>query len=94
MIRWRTIKTVASFEFVSTVKRKGYLIATFGMPIFVLLYGGVISSIGFFVAKKETEVKIKEFFHFRELYPYFLIPAILLLGLELFLSATFLRVIP
>jgi Ca-activated chloride channel family protein len=44
--------------------------------------------------EEKTEVKIKEFFHFRELYPYFLIPAILLLGLELFLSATILRVIP
>jgi ABC-2 type transport system permease protein len=58
VIRVRTIKTVASFEFVSTIKRKGYLIATFGMPIFVLLYGGVISSVGFFVASKEREVKV------------------------------------
>lgn len=44
--------------------------------------------------EEKTEVEIKEFFHFRELYPYFLIPAIVFFGLEIFLSATILRVIP
>ena len=44
--------------------------------------------------ERKTEVKVKEFFHFRELYPYFLIPALLLLGLEVFLKTTILRVIP
>ena len=44
--------------------------------------------------EEKTEVKVKEFFHFRELYPYFLIPALFLLGLELFLRTTFLRRIP
>lgn len=58
MIRRRTVRTVASFELWSTVKRKGYLIATFGMPVFVLLYGGLISLIGLFAAKQESEVKI------------------------------------
>lgn len=43
---------------------------------------------------EKTEVKVKEFFHFRELYPYFLVPALLLFGLEIFLRLTFLRVIP
>jgi len=43
---------------------------------------------------EKTEVKVKEFFHFRELYPYFLVPALLLFGLEIFLRFTFLRVIP
>jgi ABC-2 type transport system permease protein len=46
MIRWAKVRPIASFEFLSTVKRKGYLIATFGMPLFVLLYGGIISLIG------------------------------------------------
>ena len=32
MSGWQKIKTVATFEFLSTVKRPGYLIATFGMP--------------------------------------------------------------
>ena len=33
MMRAGTIRTVATFEFLSTVKRKGYIIATFGMPL-------------------------------------------------------------
>lgn len=44
--------------------------------------------------EEKTEVKIKEFFHFRELYPYFLIPALVFLALEIFLRTTILRVIP
>ncbi len=43
---------------------------------------------------EKTEVKVKQFFHFRELYPWFLVPALVLLGLELSLRAVFLRVIP
>ena len=43
---------------------------------------------------EKTEVKVKEFFHFKELYVYFLIPALILIGLEILLKATFLRVIP
>ena len=37
MTRWRRTKTVATFEFLTTVKRRGYLIATFGMPLFMAL---------------------------------------------------------
>jgi len=43
---------------------------------------------------EKTEVKVKEFFHFRELYYYFLIPAILFLAMEIILKTTLLRVIP
>ncbi|MCD6305452.1 MAG: VWA domain-containing protein [Deltaproteobacteria bacterium] len=43
---------------------------------------------------EKTDVKIKEYFHFRELYPWFLIPALILLGLEILLNAVVLRVIP
>lgn len=43
---------------------------------------------------EKTEVKVKEFFHFRELYAWFLIPALMLLGLELLLRTTVLRVLP
>jgi Ca-activated chloride channel family protein len=43
---------------------------------------------------EKTEVKVKEFFHFRELYPYFLIPALVLLGLEILLKTTVLRTVP
>jgi Ca-activated chloride channel family protein len=44
--------------------------------------------------EEKTEIKVKEFFHFRELYHYFLIPALILFGLEIFLRTTVLRVIP
>lgn len=44
--------------------------------------------------EEKSEIKVKEFFHFKELYPFFLIPALILLGLEIFLKATVLRVIP
>ena len=44
--------------------------------------------------EEKVEVKVKMFFHFRELYQYFLIPAMLLLGLEIFLRTTVLRAIP
>lgn len=43
---------------------------------------------------EKTEVKMKEFFHYRELYVYFLGPALLLLCLEIVAKTTFLRVIP
>ena len=44
--------------------------------------------------EEKTEIKVKEFFHFRELYHYFLIPGLFLLGLEIFLKSTLLRVVP
>jgi Ca-activated chloride channel family protein len=43
---------------------------------------------------EKTEIKVKEFFHFRELYPYFLIPALIMLGLEIMLKSTILRTVP
>jgi len=44
--------------------------------------------------EEKTEIKVKEFFHFKELYRFFLIPALFFLGLEIFLKTTVLRVIP
>jgi len=44
--------------------------------------------------EQKTEVKVKEFFHFQELYPYFLIPALLLFALELLFRNTILRLLP
>lgn len=44
--------------------------------------------------EEKTNVKIKEFFHFKELYTYFLVSAIILLCMETFLRITFLRKIP
>jgi Ca-activated chloride channel family protein len=43
---------------------------------------------------EKTETKVKEFFHFRELYHYFLAPALFLLVLEVILRCTWARVIP
>jgi Ca-activated chloride channel family protein len=44
--------------------------------------------------QEKTEVKVKEFFHFKELYVWFLVPAILLLVLEITLRTTVLRTLP
>lgn len=44
--------------------------------------------------EEKTEIKVKEFFHFKELYIFFLIPAFILLGLEILIRTTILRVIP
>lgn len=43
MSRWRRMWTVATFEFLSTVNRRGYLITTFGMPVFMALYGALVA---------------------------------------------------
>lgn len=43
---------------------------------------------------EKREAKVKEFFNFKELYRYFLYPALFLLLLEIVLSSTVLRVIP
>lgn len=40
------IRTVALFEFLSTIKRKSYYLVTLGMPLFVVLYAGLIGVIG------------------------------------------------
>ncbi len=43
---------------------------------------------------EKTDVKVKEFFHFKELYPWFLVPAIVLFLLELLLKIWILRIVP
>ncbi len=57
MIRPRKVSVVATFEFLSTVKRKAYLITTFGMPLFVALYGGVMALPGLFISASESKPK-------------------------------------
>jgi ABC-2 type transport system permease protein len=57
-MRARKVKAVASFEFFSEIKRIGYLIGVFGMPVFLLAYGGLISLVTFIAKKNESEVKI------------------------------------
>lgn len=44
--------------------------------------------------EEKTEVKVKEFFHYRELFGFFLIPAMIILLLEIFIQAFVVRSIP
>lgn len=55
MTRWSKVATVATFEFLATVKRPGYLIATFGMPLFVAAYAAIIAVPAYLAEKKERE---------------------------------------
>jgi ABC-2 type transport system permease protein len=58
MSRWRRTKTVATFEFLTTVKRRGYLIATFGMPLFIGLYAAVVGLPAYFMAKQASKPSV------------------------------------
>jgi len=58
MNRWRRMWTVATFEFLSTVTRKGYLITTFGMPVFLSLYGAVVAVPAILAARATQEIAV------------------------------------
>jgi len=58
MIRWGKISTVATFEFLGSVKRPGYLIATFGMPLFMAAYGGIVAIPAYYSQQKEREPSV------------------------------------
>lgn len=58
MNRLQKIRTVATFEFLAAVKRPGYLIATFGMPLFVAAYGGVVAIPAYYMDRQDREVAI------------------------------------
>lgn len=55
MIRGRKVATVATFELLAAVKRPGYLIATFGMPLFMALYAGVVAIPAYYAEQKDRE---------------------------------------
>ena len=55
MTRWSKIRTVAVFEFFAAVKRPGYLIATFGMPLFMAAYGGIVAIPAYYAELKDRE---------------------------------------
>ena len=57
-MRLGAVRTVAAFEFSTTVKRVGFLIATFGMPLFLLLYGGVIGFVGYLATSEISQPQI------------------------------------
>lgn len=58
MIRARKARAVGGFEFFSTVKRPGWLFATFGMPLMLGFWGLIGLIPGFFIAMKENETRI------------------------------------
>ena len=58
MIRAAKIKAVATFEFLAAVKRPGYLITTFGMPLFMGIYAAVVALPAYYAEKKEREVSV------------------------------------
>lgn len=58
MTRWQKVWTVASFEFLATVKRPGYLIATFGMPLFMVAYGAIVAVPAYYADQKEDEAAV------------------------------------
>jgi ABC-2 type transport system permease protein len=42
-MRAHRVRTVAAFEFLAVVRSKSWLITTFGMPVFLAIYGGIAS---------------------------------------------------
>jgi ABC-2 type transport system permease protein len=56
--RWRRTKTVATFEFLTTVKRRGYLITTFGMPLFIAIYAAILGLPAYFMTKQASKPSI------------------------------------
>ena len=57
MTSLQKIKTIATFEFLTAVKRAGYLIATFGMPLFVAAYGVIVAVPAYLAAQKDENAK-------------------------------------
>jgi ABC-2 type transport system permease protein len=53
--RRHKISTIATFEFLAAVKRPGYLITTFGMPLFMAAYGGIVAIPAYFATQSERE---------------------------------------
>jgi len=53
--RWRKTWTIATFEFLTAVRRPGYLITTFGMPVFMALYAGIVAVPAYFASRSVRE---------------------------------------
>ena len=58
MKRWRKIRTVAVFEFLAVIKRPGYLIATFGMPLFMAAYAAIVAIPAYYAEQQEREPSV------------------------------------
>jgi len=57
MLKGKTL-SIATFEFLCAVRNKGWLISTFGMPVFLLLYGGLISIPALMEARAARQVAV------------------------------------
>ena len=55
---WRKTWTIATFEFLTAVRRPGYLIATFGMPLFMAAYAGVVAIPAYFASRSVREPSV------------------------------------
>ena len=58
MNRWRKVSTIATFEFLSAVKRPAYLITTFGMPLFMAAYAGIVAIPAYFAQKADRSPSV------------------------------------
>jgi ABC-2 type transport system permease protein len=52
---WRKTWTIATFEFLTAVRRPGYLITTFGMPLFMAAYAGIVAVPAYFASRAVAE---------------------------------------
>ena len=50
--------TIATFEFMTAVRRPGYLITTFGMPLFMAAYAGVVAVPAYFASRAVAEAAV------------------------------------
>jgi ABC-2 type transport system permease protein len=55
MIRWHKVRTIAAFELSSAVKRTGFLVITFGMPLFIAGYAALVAVPAYYAAKRDRD---------------------------------------
>ena len=53
MIRWDKVRTVAIFELTSAIRRTGFLVVTFGMPLFMAAYGAIVAVPAYYAGKRD-----------------------------------------
>jgi ABC-2 type transport system permease protein len=58
MTRVQKVKTIATFEFLTAVKRVGYLVSTFGMPLFVAAYGAIVAIPAYLAQRNENALAL------------------------------------
>ena len=55
MIRWHKVRTIAAFELSSAVRRTGFLVITFGMPLFIAGYAAMVAVPAYYAAKRDRD---------------------------------------